>query len=425
MRVVVLLATVVAAVAALLAKMAKPSQLAFIRGNAPDSAAPRSGCTFWINEDLGLPQPVYLVGENFLRPNGNSGHIHINAGQQVNISCPGRGLTIQHPNILSSVQQETATCVNDNLVSGFGWLSGNSAFGELNCSAPPLYNAAKTGATCFNNAIVIRVGFIVDNVFRTWYHSCFDQNRLEVLYVWYNQDATNAVHQTGVGNPKWLPGSFFPRVNIDDLYTQKSQKQVIAGIVGQDMIKDYFTSHQFLSRGHLTAKSDFVFATGQRASFYFINAAPQWQSFNGGNWNDLEQNLRTRIGKEGFNTVIYTGTFGVSQLRDARGNLHDIYLLHNGNTRQLPVPLYYYKVVHDAGLRLGTAFVGINNPYYTKKEARDKQFCIDRCRNNDAFKWLKWKEDDVALGYSFCCTIADFRKKVPYLPNFSVDGLLA
>lgn len=81
-------------------------------------------------------------------------------------------------------------------------------------------------------------------------------------------------------------GGFFPGVDINNLYTQVQQRQRIAQLTGIDT---YVTSTQFLARGHLAAKSDFVFATGQRASFYFINAAPQWQPFNAGNWMWLEQ----------------------------------------------------------------------------------------------------------------------------------------
>lgn len=58
------------------------------------------GCTFRINGDLGQPQPVYLHSGTYLRPNGNTGQIRLNTGQQVIIGCPGR--TISHPNIAST-----------------------------------------------------------------------------------------------------------------------------------------------------------------------------------------------------------------------------------------------------------------------------------------------------------------------------------
>ncbi|XP_063823740.1 uncharacterized protein LOC135073485 [Ostrinia nubilalis] len=385
----------------------------------------RSGCTFRVNGDLGQPQPVYIYRDQLLLPTGNSGQMLVNTGEQIRIACTGSGRTIQHPNINANVAVATATCVSDNIVSGSGWLSANGAFGGLTCSAHAFHEAEYTGETCFNNNLVIRVGFIVDNVFHTWYRSCFDPVRLEVLYVWYDQTAAYAIHQTGVDRPSWLAGSFFPGVGINNLYTQVQQKAQIASIVGDTLADQYVTATQFLACGHLAAKSDFPLATGQRATFYFINAAPQWQPFNAGNWNFLEQDLRARIGQANYNTIIYTGTFGVSQLRDANNVLQDIYLRDNGGSRQLPVPLYYYKVAYDAGRRLGTAFISINNPYYTAAEVRSLQFCTDRCRNNNAFSWLSWQPDRIDIGYSFCCTIADFRRVITHIPDFDVIGLLS
>jgi DNA/RNA endonuclease G (NUC1) len=69
------------------------------------------------------------------------------------------------------------------------------------------------------------------------------------------------------------------------------------------------TGDLFLSRGHLTARVDFVFATQQQATFWLTNAAPQWQTFNGGNWNTLEMNVRTFIGQLNRDLIMYTGTW--------------------------------------------------------------------------------------------------------------------
>lgn len=210
------------------------------------------------------------------------------------------------------------------------------------------------------------------------------------------------------------------------MYTQAQQKTTIATVVGNDLADKYITNLQYLARGHLAAKTDFIYASGQRATFYFINAAPQWQPINAGNWNWLEQNLRTRIGEAGYQTVVYSGTFGVTQLRDQNDTLVDIYLYRDANNNpQIPVPLYYYKVVHDASRRIGTAFVTINNPYYTETEVQALTFCTDRCLNNTAFDWLKWDQNNIEIGYSFCCTIDEFRRTIPHLPSFSVDGLLS
>ncbi|KPJ01440.1 hypothetical protein RR46_08477 [Papilio xuthus] len=272
---------------------------------------------------------------------------------------------------------------------------------------------------------LLTVGFTVNNVFYPLYWSCFDQNRLEVLYVWYEQNPPNAVNQVGVSRPSWRAGTFYPGVDVNNRYTVAQQKVTVSNYVGTDLAEKYVTSTQYLARGHLAAKTDFIYATGQRATFYFINCAPQWQQFNGGNWNLLEQNLRIRIGAAGYNTVVYTGTYGILQLRDSNNQLVDIYLHRDSNNNtQLPVPLYYYKVVYDQAKRLGTAFVGINNPYITLEEARTLQFCNDHCRSNSSFTWLSWQPDRVDRGYSFCCSIEDFRTFVPHLPSFTVNGLL-
>ncbi|XP_068627806.1 uncharacterized protein [Battus philenor] len=384
----------------------------------------RSGCTLRVNGDLGQPQPVYIHRNNYLAPNGNSGQIRLNGGEQVIIACPGSGRTIAHPRITRSVNTATATCASGTQVSGSGWLNGNGEFRQLTCSGHSMHDAVRTNDRCFNNNIVIRVGYTVNNVFYPLYWSCFDQRRLEVLYVWYDQRPSNGVHQTGVDRPSWMAGSFFPGVNVNNRYTQAQQKTTIAGYVGSNLANKYITNTQFLARGHLAAKSDYVYATGQRATFYFINCAPQWQPFNAGNWNRLEINLRNRIARAGYNTVIYTGTFGVAQLRNANNRLVDIYLHRENNNEQIPVPLYFYKVAYDASRRIGTAFIGINNPHLTLAEARALQFCTDRCRNNNAFSWIGWQPDRVDIGYSFCCTIADFRRTIGHLPSFTVNGLL-
>lgn len=84
-------------------------------------------------------------------------------------------------------------------------------------------------------------------------------------------------------------GGFFPGVSVNTMYTQAQQKTTLASLVGTELAGKYITNSQHMARGHLAAKTDFIFATGQRATFFFINAAPQWQPFNAGNWNSLEQ----------------------------------------------------------------------------------------------------------------------------------------
>ena len=48
----------------------------------------------------------------------------------------------------------------------------------------------------------------------------------------------------------------------------------------------------YLCQGHLSPDAAFIYNVEQDATYYFINVAPQFQSFNNGNWKSLEINTR-------------------------------------------------------------------------------------------------------------------------------------
>ena len=81
----------------------------------------------------------------------------------------------------------------------------------------------------------------------------------------------------------------------------------------------------------------------QDSTFTFIDVAPQWQSFNAGNWLDVENGIRylaeyyygtlkvvTNRNNKSYilpsSIQVWTGTYGVLQLEDDNGNFVDIYL---------------------------------------------------------------------------------------------------
>lgn len=45
------------------------------------------------------------------------------------------------------------------------------------------------------------------------------------------------------------------------------------------------------------------------ATFWYTNAAPQWQTFNGNNWNSLENDARSLAARLGKDLDVYTGTY--------------------------------------------------------------------------------------------------------------------
>lgn len=57
------------------------------------------------------------------------------------------------------------------------------------------------------------------------------------------------------------------------------------------------------------AKSDNVHGAAQISTFWYSNAAPQWQVFNAGNWNALENGARKYAAAKKRDFICYTGTF--------------------------------------------------------------------------------------------------------------------
>lgn len=164
---------------------------------------------------------------------------------------------------------------------------------------------------------------------------------------------------------------------------------------------------------------DVLIGSHQRATFYYVNAAPQWQTLNKNNWNVLEQNVRAYAIKRNANLDVYTGTFRVATLNDVNGREQQLYLYDQNGRRALPVPRYYWKVVYNPKTKAGAAFVSFNNPY-TQIAQRDI-FCESVC---DLLKWVSWDPDDVVKGLSFCCEVDRFRNVVEDLPEFKTKGLL-
>ena len=60
----------------------------------------------------------------------------------------------------------------------------------------------------------------------------------------------------------------------------------------EDVIDISSSSQDWFSKGHLSPDAAFVYQREQDATYYYINAAPQFQSFNAQNWRFLEEGVR-------------------------------------------------------------------------------------------------------------------------------------
>ncbi|XP_026318145.1 uncharacterized protein LOC113228916 [Hyposmocoma kahamanoa] len=387
------------------------------------TAQPGIKCRLNTRIHFGEPLPIIIRNGRLLEPDDSFGNVELTFGEELVLSCEGSGSLI-HPNTINNAATYTLRCEGGDNFRNDEHLNAPSSFNLFRCPYSPNHISRKTERKCYEGNTFIEIGYRVDNSFYPVYETCFNEDAFHPVYSKYTQRPYNAHYQTRVDRPFFISDGLFGLIPVETLFSPRGQTAAVAELVGP-MIDRYISKTEFLSRGHLAAKTDFVYAFGERATFHYVNCAPQWVGFNGGNWNTLEVDLRNHIHLFGLHTTVYTGVYGVTQLSNQLGRKVDVYLYSDENNNPvIPVPLYFYKIVYDPESKRGTAFIGINNPYYEPDEARQLFFCEDLCRGDERFSWLSWHPDNPHEGYTFCCTIPSFRETIRHLPYFEIKGLL-
>ena len=84
----------------------------------------------------------------------------------------------------------------------------------------------------------------------------------------------------------------------DQYFLKKNQKSTVKKILGSNtidgtaIIETSSSGTNYFAKGHLSPDAGFVYNVMQDATYYFVNVAPQFQSFNNGNWKSLEYAVR-------------------------------------------------------------------------------------------------------------------------------------
>ncbi|XP_055307167.1 uncharacterized protein LOC129571388 [Sitodiplosis mosellana] len=370
-----------------------------------------SDCIIQVKKDLGEPQPLLLNPrtDEFLFPKTSDGEIEFSQGDGIKMYCTHgfRSPFDGKKSIMASCVAGKQFKVDNNLVD----------VSRLVCIQYPEHNVRRTNDKC-TDGIIAEIGFQTD---RKWLHLmrvCHNETIGSTNWVQYKQNPANRGYQHAIKQVDFVQGDFYQGLKVNDLYSRNVQRETCSIILQSKPLcmnlmpngGDYF-----LSRGHLAARSDFIYTTHQRASYYFLNVASQWQSLNGANWNILEEHLRRYIDQQNLNAEIHTGTYGIVQYDDRKGISRDMYLSSNEKTKfqKIPVPKIYYKMVvadNDAGI----VFIGVNNPYADEAEIkRNYIFCENVISK---VNYIPWKPN-LRLGHIYACPNDEFVKFVPNAPK--------
>lgn len=213
---------------------------------------------------------------------------------------------------------------------------------------------------------------------------------------------------TGSRRPGFKEGSgFFSKSSANNAYKRSSQRSTILSRCH---------NCSFVSRGHLSPRADFIYEEWQDATFYYINAVPQWVKFNTGNWAAVESAIRQLASTLKQNIQVQTGTYQTVTLND-----HDSLTLTSKNT--IPVPLYVWKLIYDAVHHKAMVFVSFN---FVTREAVVNSLCPQQSENLcEEYLWSFPNRKKVSKGLVYCCSYQSFKQKIPWIQDIPNDvGIL-
>lgn len=292
-------------------------------------------------------------------------------------------------------------------------------FVTFTCAKLPTHSVRSTGRSCYGGATILEVGFdLGDGRFASIMETCHDNIIETNHWVHHLISPANAGFQTGFPRPSFKTGGFFNSKNVDNLYTKNNQRAVFGSILGSSEIAlelVHETGDTYLARGHQAAKADYIFGSQQDGTFYFVNAAPQWQSFNAYNWERVENSVKTMSADRGISLDVYTGTYGVVSFPDINGVPRELYLDTSSGSGQIPVPKIFYKILIEEVTGNGIAIIGVNNVHATLAEIQESYiFCNDIAAG---INWINWDIHNIARGYMYACEVNEFAAVVGHLPS--------
>lgn len=374
-----------------------------------------NGCSISTNRDLPSPQGLLLSPYTLEIQYPEMGDkLLLEPGEEIRMACPGGYLKTKGG---KRYEKNILKCRAGNQFQ----LDGGGEVGPLYdfaCSDLPSSVLRRAGLCSLNKTRLLS-GFQVLNQFIPLIEICFDEARLRTLYTRHNITMDIQGRQINFPRKFFVEDEFFKNISISRAYAKNQQLQIIAEILQSRSLLAQYAGDDTIARGHLTPKGDFVYGAEQMATFYYVNAAPQWHKFNAGNWNNVEESVRRLAIKRKLALTVYTGSYGVLYYPDKYNVSRGIYLAKDRrHNYMMPVPNLFWKVIHEPISRSGIALVGHNNLHWVNET---DILCPDV---SDRVSWLSWERTNVKKGFSYACEVGAFRLRIGYLPAFPVSKLL-
>ncbi|XP_023319337.1 uncharacterized protein LOC111694650 [Trichogramma pretiosum] len=355
------------------------------------------------------------------------GNVHLKQKQHIHLACSGTG------NKFAKIKKQysTATCLCDDkfFLEGKRYL-----FDELLCDKTPQYEILSVDKKGDNNQFNVCFKTDVGGTYLTLMQVHHNIKKQRTSFVKSTVPKEAAFQHFENVNDDGTPLKFSPtfmQVNgpksLDYFYYFASQEQSFETEFPKNV---YIQNGQDLifSRGHLVARADMVYAPAARATYIYLNTHPQWHIINRSNWNKIEEYVRKMAVSLGKVLNTYTGT-SPDQLKledDETKKDKDVYLSVHEHTekdkkgrekkvidKNLPVPLYTFKIVVEPSTKSGVVFVTVNNPYLRDDQLDKHQFCkkvlplpaeVD-VSSNEVTK------SGHLHGYSYMCEVSSFLDK--------------
>nr|XP_026491835.1 hemicentin-1-like isoform X2 [Vanessa tameamea] len=310
--------------------------------------------------------PLFEINGSFMRIPKNTKFLLV---------CPTSYITHKSTNF---GQQRLASCVGN---TEFQIIGKNIDFEDLNCNEEIKPLSKSTGLHCSRgNTELLKVGYSLRSEFLGVYDICFDKDKNVTLY------SRHHIHRSLADRVPDIPIKF----------TGSNHLPKDFNAIYKCRDKCCFAKKQLVNPRDVSP------GFPQVATYNDLNVLPHWSTCGTENWDEVERRVRSLVKFLDFKLSVWTGAF-YDKSTDAGIILR---------SSDQPTPQYMWKVIRNLQEQQALAVIQVNKPNLTKSEAARHMLCKDVCGDTEWMRNPEWR--NVTKGFTYCCSLTDFKKAFGY-----------